>query len=90
MTDATPGAGYAHIANRDWEDDTRVAGDEQDPNTCDDIPEQLVFGETGKRLNVNYYTNSSIYMLVTLTKRYVIGDDGRWKATFYTKYGQRS
>lgn len=38
---------YAHIADRDWESDY----DTDDP-ACTDIATQLVYGETGKNLNV--------------------------------------
>ena len=47
ITHATPAGGYAHVANRDWEDDTYVAKDGQDPKTCDDIAEQLIRSQTG-------------------------------------------
>ncbi|RWS22320.1 alkaline phosphatase-like protein, partial [Leptotrombidium deliense] len=45
VTHATPAASYAHTANRKWEHNTN--GTE-----CEDIATQLVFGETGKNINV--------------------------------------
>ncbi|XP_068218849.1 alkaline phosphatase-like [Palaemon carinicauda] len=52
VTHATPAGVYAHVADRKWEDDDHILDDYQDPNTCDDIAEQLVYGETGKHLKV--------------------------------------
>lgn len=52
ITHATPAAAYAHIAERDWEDDSMVIADGVDSNTCDDIAEQLIQNETGKKLKV--------------------------------------
>lgn len=51
VTHASPSPIYAHSANRYWESDSDMAGD-CDPNIYDDIAEQLVFGETGKKLKV--------------------------------------
>ncbi|XP_066973323.1 alkaline phosphatase-like [Macrobrachium rosenbergii] len=47
VTHATPSGTYAHIAEREWEDDDAIASDGEDPDVCDDIAEQLVHGETG-------------------------------------------
>ncbi|XP_071446195.1 membrane-bound alkaline phosphatase-like [Hetaerina americana] len=52
VTHASPAAGYAHVASRDWENDADVVADKQDPHVCKDIAHQLVHGETGRRLNV--------------------------------------
>lgn len=52
VTHATPAATYAHSANRYWEDDTEIIIDGEDPDICDDIAEQLVFGETAQELKV--------------------------------------
>lgn len=43
---------YAHVANREWESDFDVSNSSQSPARCDDIARQLVFGETGRNLNV--------------------------------------
>lgn len=51
VTHATPAPLYAHSANRYWESDDEMAED-CDPTDLQDIAEQLVFGETGKRLKV--------------------------------------
>ena len=40
------------MAYRGWENDQDVADDGEDPNTCDDIAEQLIRGETGRGLQV--------------------------------------
>ncbi|XP_068218734.1 alkaline phosphatase-like isoform X2 [Palaemon carinicauda] len=52
VTHATPAATYAHVASRRWEDDESVLESEQDPELCDDIAEQLIFGEPGKNFKV--------------------------------------
>lgn len=43
---------YSHIANRYWENDDEVRQSKCDPNTTDDIAEQLIYSETGANLNV--------------------------------------
>lgn len=52
VTHASPAGVYAHVANREWESDFNVRNSSQDPARCDDIARQLVFGETGRNLNV--------------------------------------
>ncbi|XP_050503722.1 membrane-bound alkaline phosphatase-like isoform X1 [Diabrotica virgifera virgifera] len=52
VTHASPAGVYAHTANRHWESDTDVLDDHENPKECEDIAHQLVFGETGKHLNV--------------------------------------
>lgn len=52
ITHATPAGTYAHIANRNWENDARVKKDDMDTETCPDIAYQLVHGHVGKRLNL--------------------------------------
>lgn len=52
VTHASPAGVYAHVANREWESDFNVRNYSQDPARCDDIARQLVFGETGRDLNV--------------------------------------
>ncbi|XP_072398946.1 membrane-bound alkaline phosphatase-like isoform X1 [Diabrotica undecimpunctata] len=52
VTHASPAGVYAHTAYRHWESDTDVLGDHENPKECEDIAHQLVFGETGKNLNV--------------------------------------
>lgn len=48
ITDATPAAAYAHIANRDWEGAVpdNMTGD------CKDIARQLIEDEPGIKLSV--------------------------------------
>lgn len=43
---------YAHTADRHWETDTSVIRSGMDPTECHDIARQLVFGQTGRELNV--------------------------------------
>ncbi|XP_063851588.1 alkaline phosphatase-like isoform X1 [Scylla paramamosain] len=52
VTHATPAALYAHVADREWEDDQEVRRDGEDPDRCDDIAEQLILSDTGKRFKV--------------------------------------
>ncbi|KAK4296997.1 hypothetical protein Pmani_030549 [Petrolisthes manimaculis] len=52
VTHATPAALYAHIADREWEDDHEVRDDKEDPQVCDDIAEHLIMKETGRNLKV--------------------------------------
>ncbi|KAG8233248.1 hypothetical protein J437_LFUL013510, partial [Ladona fulva] len=53
ITHASPTGTYGHTAERDWESDSDIAWANQDPKVCDDIAEQLVRGEIGKKLNVS-------------------------------------
>ena len=55
ITHATPAGTYAHAASRDWEDDSSVTASGQDSETCDDIAEQLILGETGKHFKVKRF-----------------------------------
>jgi alkaline phosphatase len=52
ITHATPAGAYAHIANRNWENDARIKRDGHDPETCHDVAYQLIHSKVGKRLNV--------------------------------------
>lgn len=52
VTHASPSGAYAHIADRDWENDLKVSESGKDPEFCDDIAEQLVFNQPGRNINV--------------------------------------
>ena len=52
MTDATPAGTFAHVANRNWEDDAAMISNAADPNACDDIAKQLVQDQTGSNFKV--------------------------------------
>ncbi|ODN06286.1 Membrane-bound alkaline phosphatase [Orchesella cincta] len=52
VTHASPAGAYASIADRDWENDRMIRDAGENPDRCDDIAEQLVLGEVGKRINV--------------------------------------
>ena len=56
ITHATPAGTYAHVANRDWEDDKAQFDDNVvvDSATCDDVAEQLIRNDPGKNFKVNY------------------------------------
>lgn len=45
VTHASPSGVYAHVAFRDWECDTNVTKDNQDPKKCQDIASQLIYGK---------------------------------------------
>jgi alkaline phosphatase len=52
VTHATPGALYANIAHRDWEDDYYIREDGCNPALINDIAEQLIYGDVGRKLKV--------------------------------------
>ncbi|XP_068083961.1 membrane-bound alkaline phosphatase-like [Anabrus simplex] len=52
VTHASPAGAYASSADRNWESDADIASAGLDTSQCDDIAEQLVFGSTGKKLQV--------------------------------------
>jgi alkaline phosphatase len=69
VTHATPSGTYAHVANRDWEDDyAQSLDDGVDSTTCDDIAEQLVRNSPGKNFkvkNLQSYAKRRYRFLVT-------------------------
>jgi len=52
VTHASPAGSYAHVANRLYESDLRVENNGADPDTCDDIGEQLMLQSPGKDITV--------------------------------------
>jgi len=52
VTHASPAGAYAHIADRDWENDAQITYSGQDPNVCDDIAKQLVLNDPGRNIKV--------------------------------------
>uniref|UniRef100_A0A1B0CTQ5 Alkaline phosphatase n=2 Tax=Lutzomyia longipalpis TaxID=7200 RepID=A0A1B0CTQ5_LUTLO len=52
VTHASPGAGYAHVADRFWENDNFIRHSGCDPSKIDDIAKQLIHGPVGSRLSV--------------------------------------
>jgi hypothetical protein len=65
ITHASPSGTYAHIANRDWENDAEIRNSGQDPDVCDDIAEQLVNGIPGKNIKVSI---SLVHATVNVSK----------------------
>ena len=57
VTHASPSGTYAHIANRDWENDAEVRASDQDPDNCADIAKQLVLNDPGKNMKVRPVTS---------------------------------
>ncbi|KAL7029974.1 hypothetical protein ACKWTF_006456 [Chironomus riparius] len=52
ITHASPAGGYAHVSERDWENDHEVSLSGCDPNKVDDIAEQLVYNVEGANFKV--------------------------------------
>ncbi|XP_070506461.1 membrane-bound alkaline phosphatase-like [Chironomus tepperi] len=52
ITHASPAGGYAHVSERDWENDHEVALSECDPEKVDDIAEQLIYNAVGINFKV--------------------------------------
>jgi hypothetical protein len=52
VTHASPSGTYAHIANRDWENDAEITSSGLNPDICDDIAEQLVLNYPGRDIKV--------------------------------------
>jgi len=52
VTHASPAGTYAHIANRNWEQDDAVEAAGFDTEYCDDIAEQLMLRNPGRNINV--------------------------------------
>lgn len=52
ITHASPAGTYAHISDRFWESDRDVRLALQNPDTCDDIAEQLMLRNPGKNIDV--------------------------------------
>lgn len=71
-THASPSAGYAHAANREWEANVDVLKSKCDDAEVDDIAEQLVYGETGQRLQVIFAGGRR-----ELLNETVLDEDGR-------------
>ena len=65
ITHATPAGTYAHIANRNWENDARVKQEGGDIEICSDIANQLIHGTVGKRLNLIFGGGRQEFLLQT-------------------------
>ncbi|KAL5283503.1 hypothetical protein ACFFRR_006025 [Megaselia abdita] len=52
VSHASPGAAYAHVANRMWQSDSDVLADGEDPVVCKDIASQLIHSFPGKNFDV--------------------------------------
>ncbi|XP_017487432.1 PREDICTED: membrane-bound alkaline phosphatase-like [Rhagoletis zephyria] len=67
VTHASPAGMYAHVADREWENDAVLATDCGRDSELPDIAQQLVHGEVGKQLKVIFgggkreFIDSSIY-----------------------------
>ena len=87
VTHASPTGVYASIADRDWENDIEVSVSGCDSNLVDDIAEQLVNGEVGKKLKVMMGGGSRNFIDRRFTEHGATGNrtDGKnliddWKA----------
>ncbi|XP_067619437.1 membrane-bound alkaline phosphatase-like [Eurosta solidaginis] len=67
VTHASPAGVYAHVAERDWENDSEVAADCGNDNKIEDIAYQLIHGEVGSKLSVvmgggkSYFVDKKFY-----------------------------
>lgn len=52
VTHASPSGAYAHTSSRDYECDTDVLAESENPSQCRDIAKQLVLDETGRNFKV--------------------------------------
>ena len=52
VTHASPAGSFAHVAERDWENDNEVTLSGCDPNIVDDIAEQLIYSDEGRGFKV--------------------------------------
>ncbi|ERL84010.1 hypothetical protein D910_01329 [Dendroctonus ponderosae] len=66
VTHATPAGIYAHTSERDWESDTDVMNFNGDITQCEDIAHQLIFGSTGRNLNVILGLHTQDALLIDL------------------------
>lgn len=67
VTHASPSGIYAHTSERNWESDIDIINSGFDPVTCQDIAAQLVFGKTGRGLNLIMGGGRSNFLPVNLT-----------------------
>jgi len=87
ITHASPSGVFAHIADRDWENDAEVTASNCIATDIDDIAEQIVHGETAKRLKVIMGGGSRNMIDRSLTSHGIAGyrNDGKnlieeWKS----------
>lgn len=61
VTHASPAGMYAHAANREWENDARMARDLSVTNTgrCEDIAKQLITRSPGKDMKASVHDNNN-------------------------------
>ncbi|XP_075217523.1 membrane-bound alkaline phosphatase-like isoform X2 [Lycorma delicatula] len=67
VTHASPAGAYAHTAHRDWESDSDVSSDKQDPEKCMDIARQLVTQSPGNKFKVILGGGRGTFMTVNDT-----------------------
>lgn len=79
VTHASPAGVYAHISYRHWENNVQVANDACDPNYVDDVTEQLIHGEVGKKLKVVFGCGSRHFINTTEVEHGGVGyrSDGK-------------
>ncbi|CAG9802974.1 unnamed protein product [Chironomus riparius] len=68
ITDATPAAAYANIAERNWEDNSGVLRSRCNDSEIYDIAEQLIAGSVGKALKVILGGGSRFFINATETE----------------------
>lgn len=70
ITHATPAGAYARSANRDWESDSAVRANGQDPNLCPDIAHQLVHSYPANQFKVCMCTGLFFFYILCSSATY--------------------
>lgn len=68
VSHASPAGAYAHVALRYWENDLEVRLDGCDSDYVDDVTEQLVHGDVGKKLKVIFGCGSRQFLNRSLSE----------------------
>lgn len=70
---------YGHVTNRDFENDFEVRSEGCNPDEVDDLAEQLIHGDVGKKLKVIFGGGSRNFINSTMTENGSKGfrDDGK-------------
>lgn len=68
VSHASPAGAFAHVALRYWENDLEIRIDGCDSDYVDDVTEQLVHGDVGKKLKVIFGCGSRQFLNRTLSE----------------------
>lgn len=64
VTHSSVAGGFAHVPSKDWANDQEVTKSGCDSGVVDDIAEQLIYGEEGKRIKVKFTAMKSGSMAI--------------------------